>query len=121
MFKNLKYTFQFIIDFFWFLPQPWFWLSIDTVDLVWDEKLNQMIDDNVHLEEEKVLANETFNIILDGKYKVWVKNYPYGYGNIYGSDGLPRRRTRQRLRKFLSQKRCKMLDNEKRLKVVEKS
>ena len=72
-----------------------------------DKKLNDLLDDpNTKIEH----YHYGYNIIINDNILVWVDNYPYAYGNYYGtkesfgigSNGLPKRSTCVRLREIVN-------------------
>lgn len=83
-----------IIEFFKYLFRPSFWLQNTETDLVWDKKLNELLDN------EKI-QDISYATVTIGKLEVWIGNYPYAYGSLYNRNdltGLPKRSTRERLR-----------------------
>ena len=74
---------------------PRYWLQNDPTCPVWNSVLEKALDQHG---VESVGAH-TCNV---GPLRVWIANWPYGYGNSYGCDipntGLPSVRVRKKLR-----------------------
>lgn len=87
---------QNIIDFFRYLFKPTFWFSNASVDLEWDSILNKLLDEATDVRPGHHVSNI-------GGVAIWTSNYPYAYGSPYlqDLDILPKRRTRERLRKLI--------------------
>jgi len=66
----------------------------------WDQQLNLLLDKGTVVYQD----NSTMQFKLDNQLeRVWVENYPYGYGVSYGSEKLrvrPSRKTITKLRKL---------------------
>jgi len=62
----------------------------------WDKKLNYLIDNG------KISQADRYTTTIDGVI-LWTSNYPFSYGRPYrpALDILPRRRTREKLFKFV--------------------
>lgn len=73
----------------------------------WDKELNKMIDqDNMVI---NYFINSEFYSVNFGDIKVWVSNYPYGYGSPHDNTKIPNnirpsRETIERLKKYVDSK-----------------
>lgn len=90
-----------MIDFFRYLFRPSYWLSQYPVCKVWDEKLNYMMDNGFDVKRV-----DGYTVII-GDYEIWVTNFPFAYGKDWTvrGDFLPKRRTRERLAKYIQTQR----------------
>lgn len=79
--RSLKYLFK-----------PNFWVMVEPYSRQWDIKLNEMLD-----KENSVRVVSEFWVDVGG-IKVWIGNYPYGYGNPELIGVRPSRATIERLR-----------------------
>lgn len=84
-----------ISDIIGVLFDPKFWVNIKPVCLVWDARLNELMDTN------EIKRFGAFEVDIDG-VRVWTANYPYSFGAMmYGGSaavtGIPKRKTRIRL------------------------
>ena len=80
--KNVKYIFK-----------PKFWVMLYPYSRQWDIKLNEMLDK----ENNVRVINEFWGDV--GGIKVWISNYPYGYGDPKTLNIRPSRATIERLHK----------------------
>jgi len=67
------------------------------VDKRWDKKLNHIID---NWKSFKRISDYT---VLINNIEIWVRNWPYAYGNPYRIDVLPKRKTALKLRIFIAE------------------
>ena len=76
------------------LLDPPFWMGIKPICLVWDAKLNDLMDNN------EVKRHGCHHAVI-GETHVWAASYPYAYGyaagGLDGLTGIPKRKTRIRL------------------------
>lgn len=78
------------------IVHPCFWVQNHRTSYEYDAKLRELLDSGVEIETK----SEQTAII--GSNCVWISNYPYSYGNLYGvSEVLPAPLTRVRLRKII--------------------
>ena len=93
-----------IKDFLWVLVRPICWISIYMTEPHWDKFINELLDTETSLE----IGMHSITI---GKLQIWTSNYPYAYGNEFSStsDGIPKRRTRHRLKEYVASERVKCL------------
>ena len=89
--------FKIIREFFWRLFRPSFWYQGGETSLVWDQALTEFMD------EGKPVQNiDNFTCVIGG-VTIWLGNYPYSYGNIYGDGNtLPLGRTRIKLKDYIT-------------------
>lgn len=97
------------MDLYRLLPQ--FWSQNCETCHMWDTVLNELLD-----KHEPVNVDQY--TVKVGTYPVWVANYPYGYGNLYSHKyphlkGLPKVKTRIRLKKILEAQREKIFREER--------
>lgn len=94
------------IKYFILGMMPWHWLRNKSVSNGWDRQLNAYLDDpNTKIAHD----HYGYTIIINDDILVWVGNYPYGYGNYYGTkkkygmgnDYLPKRSTCVRLKEIV--------------------
>lgn len=96
-FKPLKYFFLGMM--------PSHWLRNDFVDLAWDKKLIQLLDNP----DNKIVRSSKYHITINDDILVWTSNYPYAYGRYYGTvkhfgmgnNRLPKRSTVVKLKEFV--------------------
>lgn len=86
---------------------PWFWSQECETCLMWDKRLNELLD---KYEPE---LNHSGHTVRLGNFDVWVENYPYSYGTLHSDKythlkGLPKVKTRIRLKKILDAQREKI-------------
>ena len=105
------------MDLYRLLPQ--FWSQNRETCPMWDTVLNELLD-----KHEPVVVDT--NTVKVGNFIVWVANYPCGYGNLYSHKyphlkGLPKVKTRIRLKKILEAQREKISreEREKQLALFE--
>ena len=96
-----------MIDFFRYLFRPSFWISNNHTCIVWDAELCELMDDDAD-----VSTINKFTVKI-GNYQVWVGNYPYAFGSNHDNPyhSLPKRRTRERLLKYIQAQRYKKTEN----------
>lgn len=63
-------------DFIPRLYRPNFWIMLYKADSEWDKVLNKIID-NIDSYDVEI---DNYNIKIN-KLNIWVRNYPYAYGN----------------------------------------
>ena len=76
---------------------PPYWVQNYPTNLEWDRTLNDLLDTNP-------VVKFSYMTVSIGAYEIWVSNWPYAYGHIYGPsrvDVLPKVGTRKRLRNYL--------------------
>lgn len=95
-----------LIKYFILGMMPWHWLRNHFTDNAWDKTLNDLLDDpNTKIRH----YHYGYNVIINDDILVWVANYPYAYGDYYGtkkdcgfgSNGLPKRSTCVRLKEIV--------------------
>ena len=74
-----------------YLFKPKFWVMVHPYNKQWDIKLNELLD-----KENNVRVINEFWADVGGT-KVWISNYPYGYGDPELLDIRPSRATIERL------------------------
>jgi hypothetical protein len=84
---------------------PGYWVQNYPTDLEWDKALNTLMD-----EAKEVHLKSSYRTEIDGVV-IWTHNYPYAYGHCYGRfvTGLPKVKTRKRLRQFIFEARSKAI------------
>lgn len=77
---------------------PWYWIQNDPTCMVWDARLNALLDGG-----SKIEIISDYRCMIDG-VQIWTANYPYAYGsparlagNTYNM--LPTVKTRIKLRR----------------------
>jgi hypothetical protein len=94
--------------FDWYRLFPTYWIQVGETSLSWDHRLNLLLD----TEELKLEGPFTCSL---GSQRVWIANYPYGFGSQYincigNTRMLPRVSTRKRLMKKLLEAQEKELE-----------
>lgn len=88
-----------MLDFFWVLIRPHFWIRNYRFSKEWDKFIRKCIDEN-----RPVQSKSRYDVKIDG-VTIWIENYPHAYGRPYGDcpvqDVLPARRTAKRFRDYL--------------------
>ena|SRR5690554_2577850 len=93
-------------DWAFAITRPGYWLSNHRASKTIDDLVNAIIDNDLIEEVDQYKARTPSGMSL------WIANYPYSYGSIYGEFGaLPYRRTRKRLRDYIESKRYEILMN----------
>jgi hypothetical protein len=82
----------------WLRLLPRFWIQNERTCYKWDKVLNDMLDSHGVTPRDKCTC-------MVGNTEIWVSNWPYAYGSIYGSSfqKLPKVGTRIRLREMLEE------------------
>lgn len=84
---------------------PVFWIQVGSQSKEWDKRLRNELENPSFSDVGKYTCK------LNGR-RIWISNYPYGYGNDHPRFGspqpLPARKTRILLRKALRDKRNHM-------------
>lgn len=75
------------------LTTPKCWIRLCATNKVLDSEINKALDN------PKFDDISSYTVNLNGMM-LWIENYPYAFGSVYGNDslGLPSRRTVFRLR-----------------------
>ena len=73
-------------DLLYRLSRPWHWFRNHPTSAAWDAFVLQAIADG------KVRRVSEYVADVNGR-SVWVGNYPYGYGNPYPGEVMPRAST----------------------------
>jgi hypothetical protein len=83
---------------------PGYWVQNYPTDLEWDAVLNTIMD------EAKEVHLSAYTTKIDG-IVIWTHNYPYAYGRCYSirETGVPKVKTRKRLRKFVFEARSRAI------------
>jgi hypothetical protein len=81
---------------------PRYWISNYPTNKEWDAAILRAIDMDCDAE----LSHTGCTVSIAGR-SIWIANFPYAYGGGYGigPDFLPSKRTRIKLRRFLSSKK----------------
>lgn len=80
---------RYIINFFFFMLQPSYWLQLRKTSLKWDKQLwNKIRSTDFILNND--LYKEWYTITFsDSDKEVWVKNFPYRFANVWTGGVAP--------------------------------
>lgn len=71
---------------------PSAWVQVGETVTEYDDHINELLDSGV----KPIIKNKWLAKL--GHLTIWIGNYPWAYGELYGTGMLPKMRTRKRLR-----------------------
>lgn len=107
----MKKFFRKLLDYIVSIMNPGFYLSSEKTCMTTDKIVNRVLDEYESGDRQiRSSSDHTIELVNDKRPAItlWISNYPYASGNIYGDDlhGLPTRVTRIRLNRLVKKIRA---------------